>query len=58
MEQGVVAVRERSRGDIGVMPVAEFKELARRLVETRALTNNPVASSAVSSETKTEEVQQ
>jgi threonyl-tRNA synthetase len=58
MEQGVVAVRERSRGDIGVMPVAEFKELARRLVQTRALTNNPVASSDLSSETKTQEVQQ
>jgi threonyl-tRNA synthetase len=40
MEQKTVAVRERARGDIGVMPVAEFKEMARRLVETRALTNN------------------
>jgi threonyl-tRNA synthetase len=40
MEQKTVAVRERSRGDIGVMSVAEFKEMARRLVETRALTNN------------------
>ncbi len=40
MEQKTVAVRERSRGDIGVLPVAEFKEMARRLVETRALTNN------------------
>ena len=40
MEQKTVAVRERARGDIGVMPVAEFKQMARRLVETRALTNN------------------
>jgi threonyl-tRNA synthetase len=40
IEQKAVAVRERSRGDIGVMSVAEFKEMARRLVSTRALTNN------------------
>jgi threonyl-tRNA synthetase len=40
MEQMTVAVRERARGDIGVMSMAEFKEMARRLVETRALTNN------------------
>jgi threonyl-tRNA synthetase len=40
MEQKTVAVRERARGDIGVMSMAEFKEMARRLVETRALTNN------------------
>ena len=40
MEQRAVAVRERARGDIGVMPVAEFKEMARRLVASRALTNN------------------
>ena len=40
MEQKTVAVRERARGDIGVMSIAEFKEMARKLVETRALTNN------------------
>lgn len=40
MEQRMVAVRERARGDIGVMSAEEFKEMARRLVETRALTNN------------------
>ncbi len=40
MEQKTVAVRERAQGDIGVMSIAEFKEMARRLVETRALTNN------------------
>ena len=39
MEQGQVAVRERSKGDIGAMPLDEFRERAQRLVETRALTN-------------------
>jgi threonyl-tRNA synthetase len=40
MEQNTVAVRERAKGDIGVLLLAEFKEMARRLVETRALTNH------------------
>jgi threonyl-tRNA synthetase len=39
MEQGTVAVRERTRGDIGVMSVEKFTSIARRLVESRALTN-------------------
>ena len=39
MEQGTVAVRERSQGDIGVMPTSEFVEMARKLVESRAITN-------------------
>src|SRR5882762_6050005 len=39
MEQGTVAVRERTKGDIGVMSVEEFASMARRLVESRALTN-------------------
>jgi threonyl-tRNA synthetase len=39
MEQGNVAVRERSKGDIGVMPLEEFKTMVRGLVSTRALTN-------------------
>ena len=39
MEQGNVAVRERSKGDIGVMSLEEFKTMARGLVTTRALTN-------------------
>jgi threonyl-tRNA synthetase len=39
VEEGKVAVRERSKGDLGAMPLAEFAEMARRLVETRALTN-------------------
>ncbi|HKE58274.1 MAG TPA: threonine--tRNA ligase, partial [Pyrinomonadaceae bacterium] len=39
MEQKTVAVRERSRGDIGVMSLTECKEMLRGLVKTRALTN-------------------
>lgn len=40
IQDGKVAVRERSKGDIGAMSVDEFKVLAQRLVATRALTNN------------------
>ncbi|HEY9501175.1 MAG TPA: threonine--tRNA ligase [Pyrinomonadaceae bacterium] len=39
MEQKVVAVRERTQGDIGVMSLAEFETMARKLITTRALTN-------------------
>lgn len=39
-EQRSVAVRERAKGDIGLMSVDEFKEMAQRLIKTRALTNN------------------
>ena len=39
MEQGQVAVRERTRGDLGAMPLEEFKQMAQRLVTTRALKN-------------------
>ena len=39
MEQGNVAVRERSQGDIGVMSIDDFVEMARKLVKLRALTN-------------------
>jgi threonyl-tRNA synthetase len=39
MEEGKVAVRERARGDLGAMPLEEFRDLALRLVRTRALTN-------------------
>jgi threonyl-tRNA synthetase len=39
MEQGMVAVRERTKGDIGVMSINDFVEMARKLVEQRALTN-------------------
>ena len=40
MEQGKVAVRERTRGDIGVMSLEEFTSMTRRLVESRSLTND------------------
>jgi len=40
MEQNVLAVRERAKGDIGAMSLTEFKEMARRLIDARALTNN------------------
>ena len=40
MEQDKVAVRERTKGDIGVMSVEEFLSMTRRLVESRALTND------------------
>jgi threonyl-tRNA synthetase len=39
MEQGMVAVRERTKGDIGVMSLDEFTNMARKLVELRALSN-------------------
>ncbi|HYY97611.1 MAG TPA: threonine--tRNA ligase [Pyrinomonadaceae bacterium] len=39
MEEGKVAVRERARGDLGAMALEEFRDLALRLVRTRALTN-------------------
>jgi threonyl-tRNA synthetase len=38
-ESQQVAVRERTKGDIGVMSVEAFSEMARRLVESRALVN-------------------
>ena len=39
-EQRMVAVRERAQGDIGVMSIRDFQEIARKLIDTRALTNN------------------
>jgi len=39
MEEDKVAVRERTKGDIGAMSLDEFKEMATRLVKTRALNN-------------------
>ncbi|HEX7720734.1 MAG TPA: His/Gly/Thr/Pro-type tRNA ligase C-terminal domain-containing protein, partial [Pyrinomonadaceae bacterium] len=39
MEQSQVAVRKRTKGDIGAMSLDEFKQMAQRLVETRALVN-------------------
>ncbi|MBA3242438.1 MAG: threonine--tRNA ligase, partial [Acidobacteria bacterium] len=40
MEEGIVAVRERSMGDVGVMAPDKFKELALGLVASRAIKNN------------------
>jgi threonyl-tRNA synthetase len=40
MEQGNVAVRERSKGDIGVMSLDEFRTMVRKLVESRAISNH------------------
>ncbi|HYV23862.1 MAG TPA: threonine--tRNA ligase [Pyrinomonadaceae bacterium] len=40
MDEDKVAVRERTKGDIGAMSLDEFKEMATRLVTTRALNNN------------------
>jgi threonyl-tRNA synthetase len=39
MQEAKVAVRERTKGDIGAMSLDEFTEMAQRLVATRALTN-------------------
>ena len=38
-EEGKIAVREKAKGDLGAMTLTEFKEMARRLKETRALVN-------------------
>ena len=40
LEDAKVAVRERTKGDLGAMALNEFKEMATRLVKTRALNNN------------------
>ncbi|MGC2237901.1 MAG: threonine--tRNA ligase [Pyrinomonadaceae bacterium] len=39
LEEGKIALRERKQGDIGQMTLEEFMEMARKLKETRALTN-------------------
>jgi len=39
LEEGKIAIRERKQGDIGQTTLAEFIETARKLKETRALTN-------------------
>ena len=35
-----LAVRERKQGDLGAMTLDEFKEMAKRLKETRAISNS------------------
>src|SRR2546423_7067 len=44
IEADGVAVRERTKGDIGAMSLEEFKRMARELVERRAITNNSLES--------------
>jgi threonyl-tRNA synthetase len=39
MEEGKVAVRERTKGDIGTMSLDEFSEVARNLIRTRSISN-------------------
>nr|MBA3323506.1 hypothetical protein [Pyrinomonadaceae bacterium] len=39
LDEGKVAVRERTTGDLGQMSVEDFKHMALGLVESRALTN-------------------
>jgi threonyl-tRNA synthetase len=39
MEEGKVAVRERTKGDIGTMSLDEFSEMARTLIRTRSISN-------------------
>jgi len=39
LEENKIAVREKAKGDIGQMTLEEFKEMAQKLKETRALTN-------------------
>jgi threonyl-tRNA synthetase len=39
MEEGKVAVRERTKGDIGTMSLDEFNEMARNLIRTRSISN-------------------
>lgn len=38
-EEKIIAVREKAKGDLGATTLAEFKEMAQRLRETRALAN-------------------
>jgi threonyl-tRNA synthetase len=39
LEEGKIALRDRKQGDIGQMTLEEFMEMARKLKESRALTN-------------------
>jgi len=39
LEEGNIAVRERKQGDLGSMSLADFKDMARRLKESRSLDN-------------------
>lgn len=39
LEENKIAVREKAKGDLGSMTLEEFKEMAKKLKETRALVN-------------------
>lgn len=39
LEEQKIAVREKVKGDIGQMTLEEFKEIAKRLKETRSISN-------------------
>ncbi|MDQ3041986.1 MAG: His/Gly/Thr/Pro-type tRNA ligase C-terminal domain-containing protein, partial [Acidobacteriota bacterium] len=39
LEDKTIAVRERKQGDLGVMSLDKFKDMAKRLKETRAIAN-------------------
>ena len=41
MEAGTVAVRERSRGDLGAMSLDEFERMALALIRSRAPRTTP-----------------
>lgn len=51
MEQNKVAVRERSKGDIGVMSLEQFKTEAVELVKTRSIDNASFGSMRVNQST-------
>ncbi|MDX6711381.1 MAG: threonyl-tRNA synthetase [Blastocatellia bacterium] len=40
LEENVVAVRERTKGDLGTVTLQQFSEIARRLVDSRAISND------------------
>jgi len=44
-EHGTVAVRERSRGDLGAMPLGAFEQMALHLARSRAVTMDGVVTS-------------
>jgi threonyl-tRNA synthetase len=39
LEENKIAVRERTKGDMGAMPLEEFIVMGRKLKETRAIVN-------------------
>jgi threonyl-tRNA synthetase len=43
MQDGTVAVRERSRGDIGKMKLEDFRDAALALIKSRSMDNSQLA---------------